>query len=155
MKKPKYVQTLWKLIFECLAFAFLLCGVLSFLGVMKPSTNSKIQDPILMGEIFAGIGISSAFLAILFHIYVQIKVKRNENVLSYGDKYVGTVEKVYLQKYTKYVGKSPYRICFSYYYKDKKYHKKSEYLWEKPNVLAGDKIEVLVDELNHAVLCMK
>lgn len=152
MKKPKYVETLWALIFVCLGIAFMGSSGLCFLGVMKPSRHSAIQDPILLGKVFGVIAMSFVIAAVIVQIFVKQKISLHKEICKNGKKYIGTVEKVYLQKWTKFSGRSPFRICYTYQYQEKIYHRKSVLLWEEPKLEKGNSIEVYVDERGRCAL---
>ena len=64
----------------------------------------------------------------------------------------GLVEKVYLQKYTRYRRQIPYRILYSFTYHDKVYYHKSRLVWEKPDLKKGDLITVYVNNLGKSTV---
>ena len=49
MKKLNYTEDLLRVIFSWIGIFFLVSGVLSFLGILKPAVNSGIQNPDMLG----------------------------------------------------------------------------------------------------------
>ena len=49
MKKLNYTEDLLRVIFFWIGIFFLVSGVLSFLGILKPAVNSGIQNPDMLG----------------------------------------------------------------------------------------------------------
>lgn len=83
--------------------------------------------------------------------------KRNKlysELLTSGTKVKGRVEKVYLQEYTHYGRQSPYRIRYSYSYKDKVYHHKSYFIWEKPHLTSGDTVMICVNDFGKSTILL-
>ncbi len=56
MKKLNYTEDLLRVIFFDRIF-FLVSGVLSFLGILKPAVNSGIQNPDMLGTVFSITGV--------------------------------------------------------------------------------------------------
>lgn len=146
MKKPKYIEKLCALIFLCLGCSFLIIGLLCFVGVVTPDVHSKVQDPIVMGTVFSLLGVTFGGIQAVLNRIASAKEKLEKQLLASGTPINGTVEKVYLQKYTNYGKKSPYRICYTYTEQDKIYHHKSFLLWEKPDFDEGDFIMVYAND---------
>ena len=76
----------------------------------------------------------------------------NLQLIENGTKVKGLVEKVYLQKYTRYRRQIPYRILYSFTYHDKVYYHKSRLVWEKPDLKKGDLITVYVNNLGKSTV---
>ena len=62
MRKPKYMEELLKIIFLWLGIAFMGMGLLCFLGVLKPSTNSAVREQAALGIVYVLLG--AAFLLV-------------------------------------------------------------------------------------------
>lgn len=146
MKKPRYMEELLKIIFAWLGFMFICSGILCVLGVMKPSAHSMIQDPTILGGVFSALGMALILVHFIFNVIANKKSKLYSELISKGMKIQGEVEKVYLQRYVKYGKKFPYRIVYKYRYQGKEYRHKSGLFWEKPDLAAGDRVVVYVNE---------
>ena len=146
MKKPRYMEELLKIIFAWLGFMFICSGILCVLGVMKPSAHSMIQDPTILGGVFSALGMAFILVHFIFNVIANKKSKLYSELISKGIKIQGEVEKVYLQRYVKYGKKFPYRIVYKYRYQGKEYRHKSGLFWEKPDLAAGDRVVVYVNE---------
>lgn len=146
MKKPRYMEELLKIIFAWLGFMFICSGILCVLGVMKPSAHSMIQDPTILGGVFSALGMAFILVHFIFNVIANKKSKLYSELISKGMKIQGEVEKVYLQRYVKYGKKFPYRIVYKYRYQGKEYRHKSGLFWEKPDLEAGDRVVVYVNE---------
>lgn len=57
MKKLNYTEDLLRVIFFWIGIFFLVSGVLSFLGILKPAVNSGIQNPDMLGTVFSITGV--------------------------------------------------------------------------------------------------
>lgn len=146
MKKPRYMEELLKIIFAWLGFMFICSGILCVLGVMNPSAHSMIQDPTILGGVFSALGMAFILVHFIFNVIANKKSKLYSELISKGMKIQGEVEKVYLQRYVKYGKKFPYRIVYKYRYQGKEYRHKSALFWEKPDLAAGDRVVVYVNE---------
>ena len=146
MKKPRYMEELLKIIFAWLGFMFICSGILCVLGVMKPSAHSMIQDPTILGGVFSALGMAFILVHFIFNVIANKKSKLYSELISKGIKIQGEVEKVYLQRYVKYGKKFPYRIVYKYRYQGKEYRHKSGLFWEKPDLAAGDRVVVYVND---------
>ena len=146
MKKPRYMEELLKIIFAWLGFMFICSGILCVLGVMKPSAHSMIQDPTILGGVFSALGMAFILVHFIFNVIANKKSKLYSELISKGMKIQGEVEKVYLQRYIQYGKQSPYRIVYKYRYQGKEYRHKSGLFWEKPDLAAGDRVVVYVNE---------
>ena len=152
MKKPKYMEELLKIIFLWLGVAFIAVGFFAFIGVMKPKESSHVQNPILMGIIFAGLGFAYIIVSIILSAVVAKRNKLHSELIASGMHIKGIVENVYLQTGTQYGKQSPYRVVYAYSYRDKEYHCKSHFLWQKPNLEIGDSIVVYASADGKAVV---
>lgn len=146
MKKPRYMEELLKIIFAWLGFMFVCSGILCVLGVMKPSAHSMIQDPTILGGVFSALGIAFILVHFIFNVMANKKSNLYSELISKGMKIKGEVERVYLQRYVKYGKKFPYRIVYKYRYQGKEYRHKSGLFWEKPDLAAGDRVVVYVND---------
>lgn len=131
MKKPKRIEKLYALIFLCLGGPFLIMGLLCFVDMVKPTADSIVQDPIIIGTVFSLLGVAFCVVQTVLRVIDSAQEKLHNELLASGTKLNGTVEKVYLQKYVQYGNKSPFRICHTYTYQGKIYHHKSCLLWGK------------------------
>lgn len=152
MKKPKYIEKLYALISFCLGSVFLIMGLLCFVGVLKPTAYSQVQNPIIMGTIFALLGVAFCIVQTILIVINSAKRKLHNELLSSGTKLNGTVDKVYLQKYIHYGKKSPFRNCYTYTYQGEIYNSKSCLLWDKPNFKEGDPITVYANNLGKSTV---
>lgn len=152
MKKPKYVEELLKIIFFWLGAAFVCSAILSYLGILQPKSNSHIQDPVLLSGLFLMIAFLFAAASFLLGILAANKKRRDSELLANGTRVKGTVEKVNLQRSIQYGSQSPYRIQYAYTFQDRVYHGKSCFLWEKPDLVAGDTILVWTDDSGRSAI---
>lgn len=146
MKKPRYTEELLKIIFLWLGIAFVFMGCLSYIGILKPGANSMVQDSMVLGVLFGSLGIAFLIIQTVLQITATNKNKLHSKLISSGNTVNGVVEKVYLQKYTQYGKKYPYRILYTYSYQGKVYRHKSCLLWDKPNFIEGDSLVVYVND---------
>ncbi len=152
MKKPKYTVEMLAYVVLILGLVFIIIGGLCFFGIMKPSERSMVQDPIVMGRIFNYIGVGFGLIQSMLQIIAYKKNKRDTAIIASGNAVAGTVEEVYHQRSTKLGRTSPYRICYAYAYGGERKHAKSHLIWERPDCMAGDSIDVYVDEAGHSAL---
>lgn len=152
MKKPMYTTKLYALIFLCLGGAFLIMGLLCFVGIAKPSTHSSVQDPMIMGSVFSLLGAAFLILHIVLWGINAAQEKRHYALLAMGTRLNGRVEKVYRQTYTHYGKKSPFRLHYTYTYQGKLYRHKSYLFWDKPNLDQGDLIVVYANECGKSTI---
>lgn len=152
MNKPRYMEELLKIVFLWLGIAFIIMGSLCFIGVVKPSANSMIQESTILGIVFSLLGITFFIMQTILKAITSFKNKSHNELLISGTKISGTVEKVYLQKYTHYGNKSPYRIRYTYTYQGKVYHHKSYLLWDKPDFTENDSIVVYANDLGKSTI---
>lgn len=152
MKKLNYTEDLLRVIFFWIGIFFLVSGVLSFLGISKPAVNSGIQNPDMLGTVFSITGVLLYIISAALGIYTAKLDKLHLQLIENGTKVKGLVEKVYLQKYTRYRRQIPYRILYSFTYHDKVYYHKSRLIWEKPDLKKGDLITVYVNNLGKSTV---
>lgn len=154
MNKPKYMEELLKIIFLWLGIAFIFCGLLSLFHILKPSVFSMVQEPTILGIIFSLLGIVFIFVQTVLQLIVTKKNKLHSELLADGTRITGIVKKVYLQKYTQYGKKCPYRILYSYTYNGEVQHHKSCFLWDKPNFAEGNSITVYANDFGKSTLML-
>jgi len=152
MNRPKYIEKIYALVFLCLGIAFLMTGLLSFMGFVKPTAHSSVQDPFIMGMVFAMMGLAFMVLQVVFHKMSKLRETSHLTLCSKGAKLMGTVEKIYVQKYTKYGKQSPYRIYYTYSYQGRVFHHKSYLLWDKPTLSMGDTLIVYADDFGRSTI---
>lgn len=154
MSKLKYNEDLYRIIFFWLGIAFIFMGCLSYIGILKPKENSMVQNRAVLGFVFGLVGIAFLIVQIVFQVVATNKKKLHSKLIASGNKVNGVVEKVYLQKYTQYGRKCPYRCMYTYSYQGKVYRKKSYLLWEKPNLLEGDSLVVYVNDFGKSTVLL-
>ncbi len=154
MNKPKYMEELLSIIFLSLGSIFLIMGMLSLIGLLKPSANSTVQDPAILGMIFVSLGIAFLVVTLVLTISVRAKKKLHAELTAGGIRINGIVERVYFQNYTHYGNTSPYRIFYTYTYQGKTFHGKSYLIWDKPDLMEGSPIEVYVNESGKSTICV-
>ena len=143
MKKLNYTEDLLRVIFFWIGTFFIVSGVLSFLGILKPAVNSGIQDSDMLGAVFSIIGVLLCIISAVLGIYTTKLDKLHLELIENGTRVKGTVEKVCLQKYTRYRRQTPY---------SKVYYHKSRLVWEKPEFKKGDLITVYVNNFGKSTV---
>lgn len=154
MNKLKYNEDLYRVIFFWLGIAFVFLGCLSCIGLLNPSENSTVQNPAVLGIIFGLSGIAFLIVQTVFQFISSKKNKQHSQLISNGNKVMGVVEKVYMQKYTQYGRKYPYRIIYTCSFQGKTYRSKSCLLWETPNVKEGDSIVVYINDFGKSTVIL-
>ena len=69
MKKLNYTEDLLRVIFFWIGIFFLVSGVLSFLGILKPAVNSGIQNPDMLGTVFSITGVLLCIISAVLRIW--------------------------------------------------------------------------------------
>jgi len=152
MNHPKYMEKIYAFIFLCLGSIFFIMGLLCFIGIVKPTIHSYVQDPIQMGAIFSVVGLAFIVLQAIFRMISNARQALDISLCSNGNKLVGTIDKVYFQKNIKYGKQSPYRIYYTYSFQGIVYHHKSRLIWHKPNVNTGDSLMVYANEFGKSTV---
>lgn len=152
MKKPNYIEELYAMVFFWLGNSFLVVGLFAYIGFLKPTPQSDVQDPIAMGISFFVLGVVFYLTQIVLKVIASAHEKLHNELLANGTKVNGTVEKVYLQKYTNYGKASPYRIYYHFTDQGNILNRKSRLLWAKPEVVKGDSIVVYVNEFGKSTI---
>ena len=145
MNRIKYAEQLYALISMCLGCAFIVFGLLSFIGILQPTSTSIVQSQRNIGIVFSVLGVAFLIAQAIFTALASAKKKSYYELISNGIKVNGIVEKVYMQKFLQYGKKSPYRVLYSYTYGGKIYHHKSHLLWDKPYMKETDSIAVYIN----------
>lgn len=145
MNRIKYAEQLYALISMCLGCAFIVFGLLSFIGILQPTSTSIVQSQRNIGIVFLYL-VSLFNCTSNFTALASAKKKSYYELISNGIKVNGIVEKVYMQKFLQYGKKSPYRVLYSYTYGGKIYHHKSHLLWDKPYMKETDSIAVYIND---------
>ncbi len=144
-KYPKFKNDVYALISIRIGTVFMILACISVLGILVPSINSIVQNPILFGQIFCVFAIAFS----VSHAFFKNKGKKQFEMYmyltTYGSKISGTVEKIEVVTNVKYKGKSPFVINYKYSYSNVDYHDKSQYIWEETSYKVGDEIEVCLD----------
>lgn len=128
-----------------MGIGWIVMGLLGFVGVLKPTADSMVQDSKVMGMIFTALGIGFFIAQSVMRIIVSRKKKLHDELIANGTKVNGTVEKVYRQNLVRYGGKYPYIIFYTYTYEGKVYHGESYLFWDIPDVMEHDPIVVYAD----------
>lgn len=106
----------------------------------------------MLGTVFSITGVLLCIISAALGIYTAKLDKLHLQLIENGTKVKGLVEKVYLQKYTRYRRQIPYRILYSFTYHDKVYYHKSRLVWENPDLKKGDLITVYVNNLGKSTV---
>ena len=106
MNRIKYAEQLYALISMCLGCAFIVFGLLSFIGILQPTSTSIVQSQRNIGIVFSVLGVAFLIAQAIFTALASAKKKSYYELISNGIKVNGIVEKVYMQKFLQY-GKSP------------------------------------------------
>ena len=146
MNRIKYAEQLYALISMCLGCAFIVFGLLSFIGILQPTSASIVQSQRHIGIVFSVLGVAFLIAQAIFTVLASAKRKSYCELISNGIKVNGIVEKVYMQKFLQYGKKSPYRVLYSYTYGGKIYHHKSHLLWDKPYMKETDSNAVYIND---------
>ena len=69
IEKLNYTEDLLRVIFFWIGTFFLVSGILSFLGILKPAVNSGIQNPDMLGTVFSITGVLLCIISAALGIY--------------------------------------------------------------------------------------
>lgn len=152
MNRPKYTEEFLAVIFFILGGIFIAMGLLCFIGVVRPSARSMVQIPAMLGIVYSFIGIAFCLAMLILKANAAAKKNLHKELLANGNKINGIVEKVHFQRSIQYGKESPYRIYYTYTDQGKEFHRKSYLLWEKPDYLKGDQIEVFANHLGKSTI---
>ena len=86
MKKLNYTEDLLRVIFSWIGIFFLVSGVLSFLGILKPAVNSGIQNPDMLGTVFSITGVLLCIISAALGIYTAKLDKLHLQLIENGTK---------------------------------------------------------------------
>lgn len=86
MKKPSYREELFKRIFLWISTGFIALGLLAFVGVLRPTTYSEVQEPNLLGAEFLAFGIVLLTVQTVLGIIVSRKKKLHNELLVNGNR---------------------------------------------------------------------
>ena len=117
MKKLNYTEDLLRVIFFWIGTFFLVSGILSFLGILKPAVNSGIQNPDMLGTVFSITGVLLCIISAALGIYTAKLDKLHLQLIENGTKVKGLWEKPDLKKgdlitvYVNNLGKSTVYNC--------------------------------------------
>ena len=106
MNRIKYAEQLYALISMCLGCAFIVFGLLSFIGILQPTSTSIVQSQRNIGIVFSVLGVAFLIAQAIFTVLASAKRKSYCELISNGIKVNGIVEKVYMQSFYN-MGKSP------------------------------------------------
>ncbi len=144
MKKPRYIESIYRYLFLIIGLVFFLLTILIYIGILTPSSKSAIQD---QNQFFYAFLVITFILSILSNIFYQIIVKKDREkhlLIEQGVSSNVMVEDVYIDKRVRFIKQSPYRVKYSYVVAGNRLLKKSNLLWEKPSVNVGQTIEAFV-----------
>jgi len=130
MNRIKYAEQLYALISMCLGCAFIVFGLLSFIGILQPTSTSIVQSQRNIGIVFSVLGVAFLIAQAIFTALASAKKKSYYELISNGIKVNGIVE----------------RVLYSYTYGGKIYHHKSHLLWDKPYMKETDSIAVYIND---------
>lgn len=146
MNKPTYREELFKRIFLWLGIGFIAMGLLAFVGVLRPTSYSEVQEPNLLGARFLAFGTVFLIIQTVLGLIVSRKKKLHNELLVNGTKVNGTVEKICVEMGVRYAGETPYIVIYTFNHQGKEYHRESCFLWDKPDVMVNDSIVVYTDD---------
>ena len=146
MDKPSYREELFKRIFLWISTGSIALGLLAFVGVLRPTTYSEVQEPNLPGAGLLAFGIVLLTVQTVLGIIASRKKKLHNELLANGNRINGTVEKVCVEMGVRYAGKTPYIVIYTFHHQGKVYHRESCFLWDKPDVMADDSIVVYIND---------
>ena len=86
MKKLNYTEDLLRVIFFWIGIFFLVSGVLSFLGILKPAVNSGIRNPDMLGTVFSIAGVLLCIISAALGIYTAKLDKLHIQLIENGTK---------------------------------------------------------------------
>ena len=152
---PRYTEELLKIIFLWIGILFTGFGVLVFFGIAGASENSMAQSRMELGIIYFTIGFAFLVVRTVLKSIVSSKVRQQDELLTSGTRVTGIVDKVYLQRFTQYGRKSPYRIAYFYVFQGMTYHHKTGLLWEKPVFAAQDSILVCANDRGESTVLLR
>ena len=80
MKKLNYTEDLLRVIFFWIGIFFLVSGVLSFLGILKPAVNSGIQNPDMLGTVFSIAGVLLCIISAALGISIIVPTSYSNSI---------------------------------------------------------------------------
>ena len=80
MKKLNYTEDLLRVIFFWIGIFFLVSGVLSFLGILKPAVNSGIQNPDMLGTVFSITGVLMCIISAALGISIIVPTSYSNSI---------------------------------------------------------------------------
>lgn len=152
MKKPKFMSEIYAFIFSLLGFLFIVFAILSLMGIVKPTAQSLVQDPKVLGLSFFVIGIASGLTVVGCQIITLKNAKLYQSLFESGAKVTAKVERVSFKKGITFGRRSPFVVYYSYTHDGNMMKGKSCLLWEKPNVSSGNSIEIWIDLNGNSML---
>ena len=98
MNRIKYAEQLYALISMCLGCAFIVFGLLSFIGILQPTSTSIVQSQRNIGIVFSVLGVAFLIAQAIFTALASAKKKSYYELISNGIKVNGIVEKAKISK---------------------------------------------------------
>ena len=82
MNRIKYAEQLYALISMCLGCAFIVFGLLSFIGILQPTSASIVQSQRNIGIVFSVLGVAFLIAQAIFTVLASAKKKSCSFVVS-------------------------------------------------------------------------
>jgi ABC-type Fe3+-siderophore transport system permease subunit len=89
MNRIKYAEQLYALISMCLGCAFIVFGLLSFIGILQPTSASIVQSQRHIGIVFSVLGVAFLIAQAIFTVLASAKRKSYCELISNGIKVMG------------------------------------------------------------------
>ena len=144
IKKPTSMTQFIGFILAILGASFLFMGILTNMGLLSVSSNSK-GDPAIIFPVFGAINL---FIGGGAYFVTKAKEKQRKQLVSNGFSIVGNVIQIKKFPFTQWGTQNPYALCVSYTYSGKTYERQSELLWDEPTLVKHNEIVVYIDENN-------
>ena len=93
MNRIKYAEQLYALISMCLGCAFIVFGLLSFIGILQPTSTSIVQSQRNIGIVFSVLGVAFLIAQAIFTALASAKKKSYYELISNGIKVNGDCRK--------------------------------------------------------------
>ncbi len=145
MRKPKFISGVYSIAYTFIGIMFIPFVVLIYIGMLKPSPHSFIQDTDTMAILFLAISLVSIFTGIIFGIVYKYHLKNYNKLLNEKVVSTGKVSKVSKLWYCKLGGSYPYVVEYTYNYNGNQLKGRSQLLWHKPNISIDDNVNIFID----------
>ena len=88
MNRIKYAEQLYALISMCLGCAFIVFGLLSFIGILQPTSTSIVQSQRNIGIVFSVLGVAFLIAQAILTVLASAKKKSYYKLISNGIKVI-------------------------------------------------------------------